>query len=105
MIRRPPRSTRTDALFPYTTLFRSVLCLGHVGQRRGLGGRDVRAVIERRVVGEGGARDIADALAMMFEHHAAGVGEGADDRAVELPFLEHRLCEGLLAGLQDPRSE
>src|SRR3546814_16535657 len=24
MIRRPPRSTRTDALFPYTTLFRSV---------------------------------------------------------------------------------
>src|SRR3546814_10980440 len=30
MIRRPPRSTRTDTLFPYTTLFRSVrelLCL------------------------------------------------------------------------------
>src|SRR3546814_14401626 len=26
MIRRPPRSTRTDTLFPYTTLFRSVLC-------------------------------------------------------------------------------
>src|SRR3546814_17718284 len=25
MIRRPPRSTRTDALFPYTTLFRSHL--------------------------------------------------------------------------------
>src|SRR3546814_10121725 len=24
MIRRPPRSTRTDTLFPYTTLFRSV---------------------------------------------------------------------------------
>src|SRR3546814_20836511 len=24
MIRRPPRSTRTDALFPYTTLFRSL---------------------------------------------------------------------------------
>src|SRR3546814_12736377 len=28
MIRRPPRSTRTDTLFPYTTLFRSV----HIGQ-------------------------------------------------------------------------
>src|SRR3546814_1378854 len=28
MIRRPPRSTRTDTLFPYTTLFRSY---GHVG--------------------------------------------------------------------------
>src|SRR3546814_8338681 len=27
MIRRPPRSTRTDTLFPYTTLFRSA---GHV---------------------------------------------------------------------------
>src|SRR3546814_15838232 len=34
MIRRPPRSTRTDTLFPYTTLFRSRACwfksgLGH----------------------------------------------------------------------------
>src|SRR3546814_10249290 len=27
MIRRPPRSTRTDTLFPYTTLFRSYLNL------------------------------------------------------------------------------
>src|SRR3546814_10201591 len=26
MIRRPPRSTRTDTLFPYTTLFRSQAC-------------------------------------------------------------------------------
>src|SRR3546814_2015365 len=26
MIRRPPRSTRTDTLFPYTTLFRSTRC-------------------------------------------------------------------------------
>src|SRR3546814_5265088 len=25
MIRRPPRSTRTDTLFPYTTLFRSLV--------------------------------------------------------------------------------
>src|SRR3546814_13309543 len=33
MIRRPPRSTRTDTLFPYTTLFRSFLdeCLHHEG--------------------------------------------------------------------------
>src|SRR3546814_8337783 len=31
MIRRPPRSTRTDTLFPYTTLFRSLAnMLGHV---------------------------------------------------------------------------
>src|SRR3546814_13752614 len=41
MIRRPPRSTRTDTLFPYTTLFRSgrVLLvfrrqLGAPGERR-----------------------------------------------------------------------
>src|SRR3546814_11699668 len=32
MLRRPPRSTRTDTLFSYTTLFRSIL------QRRGRGG-------------------------------------------------------------------
>src|SRR3546814_12699444 len=32
MIRRPPRSTRTDTLFPYTTLFRSrVGCLADFG--------------------------------------------------------------------------
>src|SRR3546814_521994 len=28
MIRRPPRSTRTDTLFPYTTLFRSFAAIG-----------------------------------------------------------------------------
>src|SRR3546814_5710080 len=28
MIRRPPRSTRTDTLFPYTTLFRSPIHIG-----------------------------------------------------------------------------
>src|SRR3546814_15292530 len=33
MIRRPPRSTRTDTLFPYTTLFRSHLDAGVAGQR------------------------------------------------------------------------
>src|SRR3546814_7352796 len=35
MIRRPPRSTRTDTLFPYTTLFRSGFAKpGHAGFRR-----------------------------------------------------------------------
>src|SRR3546814_13885175 len=37
MIRRPPRSTRTDTLFPYTTRFRSKLLSGtwvHVGALR-----------------------------------------------------------------------
>src|SRR3546814_1344999 len=31
MIRRPPRSTRTDTLFPYTTLFRSERALAVIG--------------------------------------------------------------------------
>src|SRR3546814_15815780 len=35
MIRRPPRSTRTDTLFPYTTLFRSAV--------DGSGGREYKA--------------------------------------------------------------
>src|SRR3546814_1812324 len=30
MIRRPPRSTRTDTLFPYTTLFRSLPSKGQI---------------------------------------------------------------------------
>src|SRR3546814_1251621 len=42
MIRRPPRSTRTDTLFPYTTLFRSIgnLCgitLTHTGTAQCVG--------------------------------------------------------------------
>src|SRR3546814_9894287 len=38
MIRRPPRSTRTDTLFPYTTLFRSQGDRRILGQRAALGG-------------------------------------------------------------------
>src|SRR3546814_563890 len=34
MIRRPPRSTRTDTLFPYTALFRSQAALEPVDQLR-----------------------------------------------------------------------
>src|SRR3546814_3739248 len=40
MIRRPPRSTRTDTLFPYTTLVRS--------QRRGAGTHLYRAALQER---------------------------------------------------------
>src|SRR3546814_6777947 len=45
MIRRPPRSTRTDTLFPYTTLFRS-------GQ--GAGGRADGGIVTSRVSRKGG---------------------------------------------------
>src|SRR3546814_7544954 len=39
MIRRPPRSTRTDTLFPYTTLFRSehILCFAPTRSGKGVG--------------------------------------------------------------------
>src|SRR3546814_4773774 len=36
MIRRPPRSTRTDTLFPYTTLFRSGRRAARLGRQRRL---------------------------------------------------------------------
>src|SRR3546814_4517479 len=40
MIRRPPRSTRTDTLFPYTTLFRSRYhrCFGLIGLKQHMAG-------------------------------------------------------------------
>src|SRR3546814_2863489 len=53
MIRRPPRSTRTDTLFPYTTLFRSSRdrdARDHGGPARGDGrpGRRAAALFEGR---------------------------------------------------------
>src|SRR3546814_19571765 len=44
MIRRPPRSTRTDTLFPYTTLFRSAIAVSPL----------IREISERRLrLGQG----------------------------------------------------
>src|SRR3546814_14955635 len=48
MIRRPPRSTRTDTLFPYTTLFRSV---HRRGPLMGLADLVVLAGIEKDALG------------------------------------------------------
>src|SRR3546814_20781334 len=53
MNRRPPRSTRTDTLFPYTTLFRSRRALGSgkIGEIQGLLPFDRNGEIQRyRVV-------------------------------------------------------
>src|SRR3546814_16407148 len=47
MIRRPPRSTRTDTLFPYTTLFRS-----------GLGPTGFRQTLQRRFAAVEGSNEI-----------------------------------------------
>src|SRR3546814_9331559 len=63
MIRRPPRSTRTDTLFPYTTLFRS-----RVGSRLAEAGD--RAVDEagmallQVVVAEPVAREVPDLVVL-----------------------------------------
>src|SRR3546814_7451171 len=40
MIRRPPRSTRTDTLFPYTTLFRSSFLRRRHGAAHGVANRE-----------------------------------------------------------------
>src|SRR3546814_1535682 len=64
MIRRPPRSTRTDTLFPYTTLCRSDLEVveveveqGHpAAASRGRGEGVPEAVDQQRPVGEAGQR-------------------------------------------------
>src|SRR3546814_13901750 len=77
MIRRPPRSTRTDTLFPYTTLFRSQRPVGMqrqaIGQkmrlaRAGLDGNGARCPVQvldadarRRPVGNRNRRAVAGA--------------------------------------------
>src|SRR3546814_10017359 len=45
MLRRPPRSTRTDTLFPYTTLFRSSLARG-LGVLRAFEGQSSLSITE-----------------------------------------------------------
>src|SRR3546814_13766161 len=61
MIRRPPRSTRTDTLFPYTTLFRSLdprggdVLLAELLQHEGA--RHAADVSETEVAEDGGRQD------------------------------------------------
>src|SRR3546814_6867520 len=71
MIRRPPRSTRTDTLFPYTTLFRSPVRGGGAGRRRG------RRHGRRR--GDGGTAPTS-ALADAGDGRHRGTGRTGDRR-------------------------
>src|SRR3546814_9417040 len=90
MIRRPPRSTRTDTLFPYTTLFRSHLFAQNLELfQRGWtvdvqrGHHRLLAVLLLEQLGDlGGAGGLARALET--DHHD-------DDRrrGVEVEFRRH----------------
>src|SRR3546814_10459305 len=63
MIRRPPRSTRTDTLFPYTTLFRAGLFpTDDVAVTAGFTHADTE--YRSRLVGSGG-RPLPNALALL----------------------------------------
>src|SRR3546814_16612557 len=57
MRRRPPRSTRTDTLFPYTTLFRS----HHAARRANISRFEIAPVLAIREIGE------ADALGLELD--------------------------------------
>src|SRR3546814_5813308 len=62
MIRRPPRSTRTDTLFPYTTLFRSVAaaaaeCVFQRALREEQRREDTQTLTDGIVHGESGVID------------------------------------------------
>src|SRR3546814_11920953 len=77
MIRRPPRSTRTDTLFPYTTLFRSIVAdsaAQHAGETA-IGARMRLAVQEsalrrdrRRIGTDGGERPGKRAAQIRLAH-------------------------------------
>src|SRR3546814_2889862 len=64
MIRRPPRSTRTDTLFPYTTLFRSVEC-AHISLELV---RRVAVRVHREEIDAQFPGGIAEALDDLHEH-------------------------------------
>src|SRR3546814_8152255 len=78
MIRRPPRSTRTDTLFPYTTLFRSVEDIAAVARR---------ALAARRLVAGDHAPDRRqDIFHRRLSRHIAHAGR-SEEHTSELQSL------------------
>src|SRR3546814_2873202 len=77
MIRRPPRSTRTDTLFPYTTLFRSN---GPADLRRGRVRRQPADRQPWRRRAEHRAGDDRAGLCRLQQGSAAEAGGGRDPR-------------------------
>src|SRR3546814_9705585 len=90
MNRPQPRSTRSDTLFPYTTLFRSEGIVRRL-RRRGFGQR----------VEQGGLADVGQADDPAFETHKYSVraGRGSRSAGVAAPLAPSR------AGRQSLRSE
>src|SRR3546814_15321577 len=66
MIRRPPRSTRTDTLFPYTTLFRSTWFAGEPVGKIG-----IEWIRPHRVAARKSAGDLLAAPAAVTQPHEA----------------------------------
>src|SRR3546814_6419753 len=102
MIRRPPRSTRTDTLFPYTTLFRSTnkYAEGYPGRRyyQGCGPSDeVEALAIDR------ARQLFDCPFANVQPHLGAQANGAVMLALLKPG-ETFLGMSLDAGGQDRKS-
>src|SRR3546814_3906621 len=100
MIRRPPRSTRTDTLFPYTTLFRSQLEQS----------RDIGAVAGRFARDECAPEDAGDVAALeqgQVERQARDAGVKADDQIAALPRDGSQRRPGIIAAdrVIDDRSE
>src|SRR3546814_5692729 len=85
MIRRPPRSTLTDTLFPYTTLFRSKLALvDRVGGIDPIGNVD-QAAIEVAAIGGAGRTQVAGGMAE--RNHIRTAGYRSEEHTSELQSL------------------
>src|SRR3546814_12039188 len=73
MIRRPPISTRTDTLFPYTTLFRSVAVLAQT-----VDGLDLPAVLSRGEAADPDAEALVREVARRGEEMREDAKSAAD---------------------------
>src|SRR3546814_5828250 len=70
MIRRPPRSTRTDTLFPYTTLFRSLQSRLLALRQRGVAGDQIAVVGDVVREQRAQALDVVAPVAVQFARRA-----------------------------------
>src|SRR3546814_1610266 len=92
MIRRPPRSTRTDTLLPYTTLFRSGLA-DLEALRRELGGSGPALVAVQYVNNETGVVQDIPAIADAVREAGGVLLADAAQSAGKLPRSEEHTSE------------